>query len=100
MINTDTTRDGNKEQNLNKSTLSSSSSSSSFCKDLNEAENEMCITKCMNFDCFQKIYADEEKGGELEPGEVDEQRAEDFERCVKAYLKQQIDNKRISTRDK
>ena len=51
--------------------------------------NEMCIAKCMNIECFERVYC-EERGGELEPGEVDEDREIEFENCVKDFLKKEI----------
>jgi len=54
----------------------------------NLAENEMCITKCMNLGCHESIFSDE-RGGELEPGEVDEVREAEFEDCVKKFIKKE-----------
>lgn len=59
------------------------------CKDINEAENEMCVSRCMNMECYNNIYG-VENGGELEPGEVDEDREIQFENCVKDFLKKEI----------
>jgi len=54
------------------------------------AENEMCISRCMQQDCHEELYG----GNELEPGEVDEQREMSFEQCVKDDLRQEEVKKR------
>ena len=59
------------------------------CKPFNAAENEMCITKCMDAGCHEDVYGSD-RGGELEPGEVDEVREIEFEKCVKASLKKKL----------
>ncbi len=48
----------------------------------------MCITKCMNLECHESIFGDE-RGGELEPGELDEVREAEFEECVKKFIKKE-----------
>lgn len=76
---------------------------SELCSQLNPAESEMCITKCMNIDCHLSIYGNGQEGGdhhegglsgELEPGEVDEERENQFEYCVREHLKKVISSKK------
>lgn len=67
---------------------------SSLCKDIIEPENEMCIAKCMSEICYDNIYGSD-RGGELEPGEVDENREAEFENCVKNTLKTDMATKQI-----
>lgn len=58
------------------------------CDPSKMAENQMCISKCMNEDCHGEIYG-EEHGGELELGEVDELRNKAFEQCVKDAIRRE-----------
>lgn len=51
------------------------------CDPQHMAENEMCITQCMNTACHDQIYTFHNQQL-LEPGELDEQRAVAFEQCV------------------
>mmetsp|Transcript_19483 Transcript_19483/g.24021 ORF Transcript_19483/g.24021 Transcript_19483/m.24021 type:complete len:140 (+) Transcript_19483:76-495(+) len=70
------------------------------CNTYNEAENEMCITQCMNQGCHEKVYT-LGRGGELEPGEVDEGREVEFESCVKEFLrKQELELKKAAASSK
>ena len=56
------------------------------CDPRNMAENQMCITACMNSSCHDKIY----QGKELELGEIDEKREMAFEHCVKEFLRLEV----------
>lgn len=58
------------------------------CDPSKMAENQMCISKCMNEGCHDEIYG-EEHGGELELGEVDELRNKAFELCVKDAIRRE-----------
>jgi hypothetical protein len=54
------------------------------CASLIPEESMNCIHRCVSVRCFKEAYGKEE----LEPGEIDLPRAEAFEDCVEAELKE------------
>ena len=49
----------------------------------------MCVSRCRSPACHEEIYGDENGPGELEPGEIDDFRADKFERCVKDEIRRE-----------
>lgn len=56
----------------------------------------MCITKCMHMECHLDIFGSGGGGraGEMEPGEVDEERESQFEHCVRESIKNETNIKK------
>ena len=54
------------------------------CAPLIPEESMNCIHRCVSVRCFNEVYGKEQ----LEPGEIDLPRAEAFEDCVAAELKE------------
>lgn len=50
----------------------------------------MCITRCVSLECHEFIYG----GDELEPGEIDDKRADAFDRCAREELRQAVAKER------
>jgi hypothetical protein len=55
----------------------------SACMDLIPEESLNCINQCMSEACYEKIYGT----NPLEPGEIDIDRAKEFESCVKNEMR-------------
>mmetsp|Transcript_28405 Transcript_28405/g.49998 ORF Transcript_28405/g.49998 Transcript_28405/m.49998 type:complete len:128 (-) Transcript_28405:252-635(-) len=55
------------------------------CLGLQEADPN-CELKCISEDCFQEIYG----SNELEPGEIDSKRNQQFMRCAKRELNERL----------
>ena len=51
----------------------------SICKDFHTDENDDCLASCVSQSCYAEIYA----ANPLEPGEVDRERQNKFNGCVK-----------------
>mmetsp|Transcript_26881 Transcript_26881/g.40706 ORF Transcript_26881/g.40706 Transcript_26881/m.40706 type:complete len:123 (-) Transcript_26881:147-515(-) len=56
----------------------------SDCKAYNTDENEDCLARCVSPACHAEVYAEDP----LEPGEVDKQRSNKFNSCVRSEQEQ------------